>query len=151
MLHRLFGEDPETGWTGAAPFCQTAGRMRDFQGKAFRGAVVAVAVVAFAAAGCGGGGDEPAATEPPASEPAAGDVANGASVFESAGCGGCHTLEAAGSSGTSGPDLDDLQPSAEAVAAQVENGGGGMPAFSGQLSEQEIADVAAYVADATSG
>jgi cytochrome c oxidase subunit 2 len=34
--------------------------------------------------------------------------ADGASVFASAGCGGCHTFAAAGSSGEIGPALDDL-------------------------------------------
>ena len=32
-------------------------------------------------------------------------------VFASAGCGGCHTLKDAGSSGNVGPNLDDLKPS----------------------------------------
>jgi mono/diheme cytochrome c family protein len=78
---------------------------------------------------------------------AEGDAAAGADVYTSAGCGSCHTLAAAGSTGTAGPNLDDLQPDAAAVAEQVTNGGGGMPAFKDQLSEQEIADVAAYVAE----
>ena len=33
-------------------------------------------------------------------------AADGAAVFESAGCSGCHTLADAGSSATTGPDLD---------------------------------------------
>jgi len=78
---------------------------------------------------------------------AAGDAAAGADVYSSAGCGSCHTLAAAGSTGTTGPNLDDLQPDAATVAEQVTNGGGGMPAFQDQLSEQEIADVSAYVAE----
>jgi mono/diheme cytochrome c family protein len=32
---------------------------------------------------------------------------NGEEVFNSAGCSGCHTLAAAGSTGTTGPNLDD--------------------------------------------
>ena len=35
----------------------------------------------------------------------------------SAGCGGCHTLQAAKSKGTVGPDLDQLRPDAQTVAA----------------------------------
>jgi mono/diheme cytochrome c family protein len=31
------------------------------------------------------------------------------------------------------------------VIEQVQNGGGGMPAFKGQLTETQIQDVAAYV------
>jgi cytochrome c oxidase subunit 2 len=37
----------------------------------------------------------------------------GAAVFQSAGCAGCHTFAAAGSSGNTGPDLDNLQPAAQ--------------------------------------
>ncbi len=60
-------------------------------------------------------------------------------------CGGCHTLADAGSSGTVGPNLDDAQPSAERAREIITNGQGGMPSFSSSLSEQQIADVAAYV------
>ena len=76
------------------------------------------------------------------------DHVDGAEVFASAGCTGCHTLADAGTSGTIGPDLDALKPSYDAVHAQVTNGGGGMPAFKDTLSEQQINDVAAYVSDA---
>ena len=41
----------------------------------------------------------------PRATPAAGEA-----VFASAGCGGCHTLEAAGSSGNVGPNLDEAKP-----------------------------------------
>jgi cytochrome c551 len=34
-----------------------------------------------------------------------------------------------------------------AVMEQVQNGGGGMPAFEGTLSDREIQDVAAYVTE----
>ena len=83
-------------------------------------------------------------------EPAAeGDAAAGEAVFASAGCGGCHTLEAAGSSGNVGPNLDDAEPDAELTADRVTNGQGAMPAFGDQLSEQQIADVVAYVVEST--
>src|SRR3954451_8816468 len=74
-----------------------------------------------------------------------GDAAAGKQVFASAGCGGCHTLKAAGSSGNVGPNLDDLKPSQETVANQVIHGGGPMPAYKGQLTDQQIQDVAAFV------
>jgi mono/diheme cytochrome c family protein len=70
---------------------------------------------------------------------------NGKQVFASAGCGGCHTLKDAGSSGTVGPNLDQLKPSEATVQHQVENGGGAMPAFKGRLSAAQIAAVAKYV------
>lgn len=38
--------------------------------------------------------------------PTEADVEAGAQVFADNGCGGCHTLAAAGSTGTTGPDLD---------------------------------------------
>jgi len=83
---------------------------------------------------------------------AQGDPVAGKEVFLGAsGCAGCHTLSDAGSTGTIGPNLDDLKPSHDAVVAQVTNGGGGMPAFGDSLSEEQIQDVAAYVSSATQG
>jgi mono/diheme cytochrome c family protein len=61
-------------------------------------------------------------------------------------CGTCHTLAAAGTSGTVGPNLDELKPDAARVAKQVENGGTIMPAFKSELSDAEIQAVADYVA-----
>ncbi|MGH3022472.1 MAG: c-type cytochrome [Gaiellaceae bacterium] len=75
----------------------------------------------------------------------AGDAAAGEEVFASAGCGSCHVLEEAGTTGTVGPNLDESTVDAAAAAEQITNGGGGMPAFSGQLSEEQIQDVAAFV------
>src|SRR5207248_1023322 len=80
--------------------------------------------------------------------PAGADVAAGAKVFASAGCGGCHTFAPAKSSGQAGPNLDRIRSSFAQVRAQVENGGGGMPAVKGQLSAAQIRDVAAAPADA---
>ena len=75
----------------------------------------------------------------------------GATVFASAGCGSCHTLAAADASGAIGPNLDELQPDATAVAAVVTDGQGSMPAFAGQLSAAEIEAVADYVASSAGG
>jgi mono/diheme cytochrome c family protein len=82
----------------------------------------------------------------PVAIPANAHAAAGRAVFSDAGCGACHTLKAAGSTGVAGPNLDALRPTYETVRAKVEAGGGGMPSFSGQLSPQEIRDVAAFVA-----
>ena len=76
-----------------------------------------------------------------------GDAAAGEEVFASAGCGGCHTLSAAGTNGNVGPNLDEAQPAEEAVATIVTQGRGAMPSFADQLDEQQIADVAAYVSE----
>jgi mono/diheme cytochrome c family protein len=72
-------------------------------------------------------------------------VAAGKKVFLSAACGGCHTLKDAGSGGNVGPDLDQLKPSKDRVARQVTNGGGTMPSFKDQLTQQQIDAVAEYV------
>ena len=65
--------------------------------------------------------------------------------FTSAGCVNCHTLAAAGATGTVGPNLDDAKPSADKVVERVTEGKGVMPSFKGQLTDQQIQDVAAYV------
>lgn len=83
---------------------------------------------------------------------AAGAAAGGGSaVWQQAGCGGCHTLAAAGATGTVGPNLDALRPSAATVAAQVRSGGGGMPSFAGSLSSTQIDAVAAWVSSSAGG
>ena len=81
--------------------------------------------------------------------------ANGKAIFSS-NCASCHTLAAAGASGSVGPNLDQLQPSFSTVKTQVINGGGVMPSFKDTLSPAQIDTVAHYVADnanpnATSG
>jgi mono/diheme cytochrome c family protein len=81
-----------------------------------------------------------------ASAPAGAAAApSGKAVFSSAGCGGCHTLAAAGSSGTTGPNLDDAKPSADTVEGIVASGSGVMPSFEGRLSAAEIRAVAQFV------
>lgn len=109
-------------------------------------------VGALVVAGCGGGGSssssETATTEEP-EEAGGGEsamLAEGKSIFTST-CGSCHTLKAAGTSGEVGPNLDELEPSQGTVEHQVQNGGGGMPAFGkeGTLSAEEIKAVATYV------
>jgi mono/diheme cytochrome c family protein len=89
----------------------------------------------------------PASTTTPTTTSSGGGspTALGKQVFAVAGCGGCHTLKDAGSTGNVGPNLDQLKPSQAKVAHQVEVGGGPMPAFKGQLSPAQIQAVAAYV------
>jgi mono/diheme cytochrome c family protein len=111
--------------------------------------LVALALPLLVAA-CGGGDEKSATPESvvgsvPAETSGGGSDA-GEAVFKE-NCATCHTLSAAGASGTVGPNLDDVKPDEETVKTQVENGGGAMPAFKGQLSDQEIDDVSAYVAE----
>jgi mono/diheme cytochrome c family protein len=124
---------------------------------------------AVVVAGCGGGGSsssestvteetgpEEVEEEPAEEKEQAGGretggaepslVAEGQTVFTT-NCGSCHTLKAAGTSGSVGPNLDELEPSLATVEHQVVNGGGPMPAFGneGILNAKEIKAVATYV------
>ena len=125
-----------------------------------------LAVLALLAAGCGGEevsatpetvvGSIPEQTTTGAGEdlPALklkGDATAGKAVFASAGCTACHTLAAANSTGTVGPNLDDAKPSFELAVQRVTLGQGGMPSFKDQLEPQQIADVAQFVASSTGG
>ena len=64
-------------------------------------------------------------------------------------CGSCHVLADAGTSGTIGPNLDELKPPLDRAIEQITNGGGGMPAFADQLSEEQIRALAEYIVQAT--
>jgi mono/diheme cytochrome c family protein len=111
---------------------------------------IAVGLIAMAlATACGGGGnDNSSSSSSGGSSSASGSSssasAQGKTVFTS-NCKGCHTLKDAGSTGTVGPNLDDLAPDKATVVRQVNNGGGPMPAFKGKLSSTQINDVATYV------
>ncbi len=96
---------------------------------------------------------EPTEGETEGSETAAagGNAEAGTEVFAE-NCSVCHG--ATGHGGNGGPDLTTmpLAQSESGAIEQVTNGGGGMPAFGGTLSEEEIENVAAYVAqDITEG
>jgi len=123
---------------------------------------------AFLAAGCGGGTvvapepdtvvgtvpAQPAATTTAAPEtvPAAyrnGDPAAGKPLFQGKGCNACHTLKDAGATGTVGPNLDEVHPTLALAVDRLLNGKGQMPPFKGQLTTKQIADVAAYVVQAS--
>lgn len=126
---------------------------------------VLVAATALLAAGCGGGtvtgatpetvvGTVPTTTTSTADLPALklkGDATAGKAIFASQGCGGCHTLSAAGASGNVGPNLDQAKPSYELAVTRVTKGQGGMPAFGERLKAQQIADVAQFVVSSTGG
>lgn len=124
-----------------------------------------LATVAFLTAGCLDGTEvsatpetvvgEVPTTEAPAKDLPAlnlkGDATAGKEIFASSGCGSCHTLADAGTSGSVGPNLDDAKPNYELAVTRLTEGLGGMPSFKDQLSAQQIADVAQYVVDSTGG
>ncbi len=105
------------------------------------------AVEEFQAAGyeLGDSTTETATTEAEPPPPDA-DAAAGKEIFLGAGgCGSCHTLSDAGTTGSVGPNLDTARPSYSLAVDRVTNGRGVMPPFGSQLSEEQIQDVAAYV------
>jgi cbb3-type cytochrome c oxidase subunit III len=90
-------------------------------------------------------GDEEAIAQARAN--AGGTSADDPEGLFTANCASCHTLAAAGTSGTIGPNLDESQADLAAITEQIRNGGGGMPAFGGQLTDEQIDALAAYVAE----
>jgi mono/diheme cytochrome c family protein len=81
---------------------------------------------------------------------AAGGGAAGAgdpNALFSGNCASCHTLAAASATGTVGPSLDQSTLNMAAIERQIRRGGGGMPAFEGTLTDEQIKALAKYVAD----
>ena len=83
-----------------------------------------------------------------ASPAMAADAGAGAQVF-SANCAACHIGGGNAVNPTKTLKKDDLvaygKDTPEAVVYQVTNGNGGMPAFGGRLTPEQIENVAAYV------
>jgi predicted ferric reductase/mono/diheme cytochrome c family protein len=79
------------------------------------------------------------------SQPAGADA--GRTVFATAGCADCHSLQAADAGGESGPDLDETKPNARLVRDVVTNGKGAMPPFGGELTDQQIESIADFVSN----
>jgi len=62
-----------------------------------------------------------------------------------ASCGSCHVLADAGTTGETGPNLDQSSVTLEEAIDQIANGGGGMPAFGDRLSDAQIRALAEYI------
>jgi cytochrome c6 len=74
----------------------------------------------------------------------------GKQIFlEEGNCATCHALEDANSYGNIGPNLNEIKPNISRVLMAVTNGIGVMPAYQGQLSDEEIHAVATYVVEST--
>ena len=77
----------------------------------------------------------------------AAELAKGRQMFQQGttpACAVCHTLQDAGTTGTIGPNLDELKPDADRVAKAIREGLGVMPAFT-DLSDDEVQLLAEYV------
>jgi cytochrome c6 len=92
----------------------------------------AKAVAAARDGGAGGGGQ-------------AAPQLDGKALF-SDNCGSCHTLSAAGTSGSVGPNLDGVGLDAATIEGIVRDGRGAMPTFGDKLSADEISAIAQFVA-----
>ncbi len=128
-------------------------------------------VALLAAAGltaCGGDGETAAGGGGGATETTAPDGGSdrvspkeGAMLFDSLGCGDCHTLAAADSSGTIGPNLDEVlagesrsfiresitDPNAEIAPGYT----GIMPSFADDLSPEELESLVTFLEQSTGG
>ena len=83
-----------------------------------------------------------------------GDASHGKQLFTDAGCGGCHILKDAGSTGTTGPDLDDafaadknqgftIQSMEDLIRGQIAYPEKPMPA--NLVSGQDANDITTYI------
>lgn len=95
------------------------------------------AVAAYVASVAGKNGD--------GGQQGGGGQAAGAKQLFTDNCGSCHTLAAAGTSATVGPNLDEAQMTRQEAIEQIRNGGGGMPPFKDELSDEQIRSLAEYV------
>ena len=117
----------------------------------FLASVLVLGLIAIAyVVGFSNGKDEgrkvqPAATQASTTETQAAQppVGPGRDLFAST-CGECHTLAAAGTTGTDAPNLDDLMPDQATVQAAIQAGPGAMPA--NLLTGAQAQQVAAFVA-----
>jgi mono/diheme cytochrome c family protein len=108
-------------------------------------AIAAVAAVALVLAGCGSSGSGSSSSHLLSAAPLTpAELAAGRQIFRDR-CARCHTLADARAHGTRGPNLDEIRLPAFAVSQQVKLGGGGMPAYAGRLTDEQIRRVVGYV------
>ena len=87
-----------------------------------------IAVLGALLAGCGGSEDtaptaetvEGGQTQTETQPAAEGDAAAGKQIYAQNGCGSCHTFGPAGSTGTTGPNLDELPQLAETAGEDLQ-------------------------------
>ncbi len=150
-LDNAFGYARKQGFDESTFFQITLDQMRipappmpDFDDGAEKLSEQELTNIAHYVALCAGLGEEekPEACTGPAEGPEAVFVAS---------CGGCHAFEAAGTTGTIGPDLDESQTSLDEAIRQIAEGGGGMPAFGDDLGDEQVRALAEYVVENRAG
>ena len=104
--------------------------------------LIAAALLAFAP-GCESGSDNPDVATIVA---LSGDATSGESLYGTH-CSSCHMADGTGNPGLNYPSLVEHAPheTDEEIVAIVLEGEEAMPAFRSQLSDQEVADVLAYI------
>jgi menaquinol-cytochrome c reductase cytochrome b/c subunit len=75
----------------------------------------------------------------------------GIAFIQQQACSSCHTLGPLGWGGNIGPNLTSAKPDYALVIDRVTNGGGGMPAFKGELTAAQIKCIATIVATVSEG
>ena len=81
----------------------------------------------------------------PGEAPLGKEVTDGKTIFTRSGCGSCHTLADAGTTGTFGTNFDEEKPGLQEAIEQIRKGGNGMPPYEGKLSDAQIESVAQYI------
>jgi len=101
--------------------------------------LVSAAALAVALTACGGGSKEssPSPSAPASGSPAATTTAANAESIYKQNCVSCHGADLAGKMG---PNLQKVggKLDKDKIAAKIQNGGGGMPAYKGKLKDDEI-------------
>lgn len=105
-------------------------------------------VLAIGLSACGGNKTDTGTNDKPAENNNGGTTVNTAEAESLYGknCVSCHAVDLAGGMG---PNLQHVgaDMSLEQITTQINNGGNGMPGYKGQLKDEEIAALAAWLAD----
>lgn len=87
-----------------------------------------------------------ASSDDPTAKLTAEEVTQGRTLFNDWSCGACHSLADGGGTGHVGPALDgNTKLDHPYVVDRLTNGQGAMPAFGGQMTDEEISLLAKYI------